>query len=513
MATRKKSRNKAGATPRARKRPPVNNGYDVIIVGAGPAGNTLAWKLASAGVKTIVLDGARFPREKVCGDYIEPRGLRLLDQMGCLSALEADSPLPIAYSSTYVDSERRYIGRIPFYGVQKHLPPHGYIISREILDNVILERAQQAGAVVRQETYVQGFSAVRNGVTVEAKHHGNRVFYRGRIIVGADGTNSVVARCAGILVNDSRHIALSQRAYAYDYDGRIGEAAFFFDRDYFPGYGWMFPMNGGRVNLGVGVLKETCQRHNIAIPKLFHDFFEKLKRWHPRCRKLKLLRPPIGGIVKTYGGAGCNYFQSGLLIGDAGSFVDPMTGEGIAPAMESALIAAHVILSVLSSGRVNASSFASYETAFRNYFDPSMAITDLCAATLRNPYYWNSWKRALLRGCALAQNDLKFAATVGACFGGLEINPAGILSEIWIKTVESLLNSLPQSMFQMLDSGADPTSLRLHEAVGWVFDSWASILHDPFWHAAWIADIQRKWLHVLSVMQKTRLDPRISAVV
>ena len=229
MTTRKSSTRKTANHP-------AENAvrYDVIIVGAGPAGSTLGWKLASEGVKTLVLDGARFPREKVCGDYIEPRGLHLLDKMGCLQTLEATTPLPIIYSSTYVDSKRCYIGRIPFYGVHKHLPPHGYIVPRDVLDNVILETAVEAGATVLQETYVTGFSADRRGVTVEATRHGNRVVYRGRIIVGADGVNSVVARHASLLADDPRHIALSQRAYADGYDGGIGEAAFFFDGDFFP---------------------------------------------------------------------------------------------------------------------------------------------------------------------------------------------------------------------------------------------------------------------------------------
>src|SRR5271170_7360682 len=82
--------------------------YDVIIVGGGPAGSTLAWKLASEGTNVIVLDGAKFPREKVCGDYVEPRGLRILDQMDGLAQLEASSPLPITHSSTYIDARLEY---------------------------------------------------------------------------------------------------------------------------------------------------------------------------------------------------------------------------------------------------------------------------------------------------------------------------------------------------------------------------------------------------------------------
>lgn len=487
--------------------------YDVVIVGAGPAGSTLAWKLALEGLKTIVLDGARFPREKVCGDYIEPRGLHILDLMGCLEAMEATSPLPITYSSAYVDGRRCYIGRIPFYGVHKHLPKHGYIVPRDVLDNVILQSAVKAGATAHQETYVTDFSSNRAGVTLQATRHDERVVYRGRIIVGADGVNSIVARGAGLLADDPRYIALSQRAYADGYEGGIGEAAFFFDADFFPGYGWMFPMSQGRVNLGVGVLKETCQRNGIAVPEVFRDFFEKLRRSHPRCRKLKLVRPPIGGIVKTYGGSGPNYFNHGLLIGDAGCFVDPMTGEGITPAMESALIAARIILDVLPSGRLDAKSLSAYESEFRKYFDPSMIFVDLCAAILRNPHYWGSWKRALERGCAFAQKDSKFAATSAACFGGLEVNPSGILAEMWVKTAESLLGIGLKSMLEIADGRVNSVALSLQEMAGFMNNSCVSLLNDPFWHVGWTMDVQRKSVRALSIVSKRLQDPRIKGVV
>ena len=75
-------------------------------------------------------------------------------------------------------------------------------------------------------------------------------------------------------------------------------------------------MRGGMVNFGVGILAESARRLNVRVPQLFRSFFDKLRRTHHRCTKLKLCRPPIGGIVKTYGGAGPNVFDGGLLIGD-----------------------------------------------------------------------------------------------------------------------------------------------------------------------------------------------------
>jgi geranylgeranyl reductase family protein len=501
-----KARTRTAAPPKAAL-------YDVIIVGAGPAGSTLAWRLASQGVKTLLLDAAKFPREKVCGDYVEPRGLRILQHMGGLKILEATKPLPITHSSTYVDSERYYIGKIPFYGAHDDLPPHGYIVPRDVFDNILLDIAGRTGATIHQETYVIGFTVTVSRVEVHAQSRGKKLTYRARMIVGADGVNSVVARTAGLLVNDPRHIALSQRVYADGFEDGIGEASFFFDGDFFPGYGWMFPMSQGRVNLGVGILKETCQRNGIAVPELFREFFGRLKRSHRRCRALKIVKPPIGGIVKTYGGAGPNYFDHGLLIGDAGCFVDPMTGEGITPAMESALLAARVILDRLPMGRLDAAALSAFRDEYRKYFDPAMIFVDLCAATLRNRHYWQSWKKALVRGCRLAEQDVKFAATAGACFGGMEVNPAGILSAVWTKTAENLMAMAPQTTAELLTGRVDVAASALREMAGWIADSWQSFWADPYWHASWVFDVQSRWLHALSLMGRGVTDPRIKGVI
>ena len=101
--------------------------YDVIVAGGGPAGSTLAWKLASQGLKILVFERTKFPREKVCGDFVEPRGLRILGQMGALGALEAHrrSPLRIRPRGWILVLPRSSI--IPFYGVHRTLLPHGYI--------------------------------------------------------------------------------------------------------------------------------------------------------------------------------------------------------------------------------------------------------------------------------------------------------------------------------------------------------------------------------------------------
>jgi geranylgeranyl reductase family protein len=485
---------------------------DVIVVGGGPAGSTLAWELARRGVCVLILERTRFPREKVCGDYVEPRGLRILQEMGCLERREASVPLPITHSATIVDWERCYAGAIPFYGVSEDLPPHGYIIPRDELDNAMLETAERAGADVHQETLVTAVTAASSGVVVEARRGAKRVQYRSHLIAGADGANSIVGTSAGVLVDDPRHTAVAQRAYAMGLDGGLGEAVFFFDHDLFPGYGWMFPLAGRRVNLGVGILSETRRRLDANVPALFVDFVERLRRLHPRCANLELCSAPIGGIVRTYGGAGPNHFDGGVLIGDAGSFVDPMTGEGITPAAESSLLAAPVLQAALEAGRFDARQLSAYETTFRAYFDPAMTFLDLCAAILRNRHLSRPWLKALARGCELAEADPAFARTGGSYFGGLDVRPFGIMAHVWVRVLQDLLLAWPRLLGGLGRTG-DSRATSVGDLIEWQAAWSRSLVADPLWHARWAMDVQRKSVRLLSTMHGAGTDPRAAGLV
>lgn len=478
---------------------------DVIVVGGGPAGSTLAWELARRGIDVLLLERTRFPREKVCGDYVEPRGLRILQRMGALATLKRRKPLPITDSATFVDWECRYQGPIPFYDGGGGLPPHGYIVPRDELDDVMLRAAEKAGAAVHEETQATGVETRPDGVVVSAGRGAKTVRFRAPLVVGADGANSVVGKPHGLPVDDPRYVAVAQRAYA-TVDEDAGEAVFCFDESLFPGYGWMFPMAGGRVNVGVGILSEARQRLGVHVPDLFMEFVEGLRRHHPRCARLELTGPPIGGIVRTYGAAGPNHFDRGLLVGDAGSFVDPMTGEGITPAMESALLAAPMLADALEHGRFTAAALSPYETAFRAYFGPAMNFLDLCAATLRNRHLARPWLKALGRGCDLAQADEEFARTGGGYFGGLDIQPFGILGAVWVRVIQDAADAWPR----LLTGRGAGTSVS--DLVEWQAAWSRSFVSDPLWHTRWTLDVQRKWLRLLADAPGAGADPRAAGI-
>jgi len=434
---------------------------------------------------------------------VEPRGLRILQRMGALTALRRRKPLPITDSATWVDWTCRYQGPIPFYDGGSGLPPHGYIVPRDVLDDVILRAAEKAGARVLEETQATAVETRRDGVVVTAGRGEKTVRFRAPLVAGADGANSVVGKPHGLPVDDPRHVAVAQRAYA-TVEEDAGEAVFCFDRRLFPGYGWMFPMAGGRVNVGVGILQETKQRLGVHVPDLFMEFLEGLRRHHPRCATLELEGPPIGGIVRTYGATGANRFDRGVLVGDAGSFVDPMTGEGITPAMESALLAAPVLADALERGRYSAAALAPYETAFRAYFDPAMHFLDLCAATLRNPFMATPWLKALARGCELAQADEDFARLGGGYFGGLDIQPFGILGAMWVRVIQDVGSAWPR----LLTGGGGTT---VADLVEWQAAWTRSFVADPLWHTRWTLDVQRKWLRLLAAAPGGA-DPRLAGI-
>lgn len=465
----------------------------------------MAWSLASRGLRVLVLDRARFPREKVCGDFVEPRGLRLLQSMGCLGRLEAHGPLAITHVNLFLGSRSAYREHIPFYAGQTDVPSHGYIIPREELDVRILESAASAGAEVRQGCHVSGVE--RDGAELRVQYRDGEAdaIARAPIVVGADGVHSVVARSFGLLHDDPRYMAISQRAYVEGIETANGEAAFVFDRDLFPGYGWMFPMSNGRANVGVGILAETRDRYQISVPALLQSFLRKLQRIHPGCASMRLASKPIGGIVKTYGGGGKNYFDGGILIGDAGCFVDPMTGEGITPAAESAVIGADVIVDALARGRTDAATLSAYHARFRAYFDPAMCYLDFVASVMRNKHFGDFWLGVVERGCEMAMRDAAFAKTGGAAFGGLDVRPLDIVSRMWAKaagqvTAETgrFAADLAAGRFRPLGGFAD---------VGRWYSGWlGSLAEDPGWHAGWMRDVSRKWL---GLARTTRFrDPR-----
>lgn len=327
---------------------------DVIVVGAGPAGATAATYLARAGVDVLLLEKSTFPREKVCGDGLTPRGVKQVLALG----------IDVSGEDWVRNRGLRVIGggrtlELDWPTLQDY-PNFGLVRTRKDFDQLIADLAVQAGTRLHQGTAVTGpvvdeRTGRITGVTAKTAEHGV-VEYRAPIVLAGDGVSARLALGMGIQKRDDRPIGVAVRQYyrseVRSKDDYLESHLELWDRSdpknpkLLPGYGWIFGLGDGTVNVGLGMLNSS---------KAFGqtDYRKLLRTWLDGTPEEWGLRPEnaIGGI----GGAGLpmgfnrvpHYDRGLVLIGDAGGAVNPFNGEGIGYAMESASLAAEAVLQAL----------------------------------------------------------------------------------------------------------------------------------------------------------------------
>jgi len=358
---KKAAAKKAGATKAAAAKPdhprPRHDGHvhDVVVVGAGPAGASCAYWLADAGWDVVVVEKKEFPREKTCGDGLTPRAVRQLADMGLEDALAGS---------------HRYGGLRAFgFGLSMEMPwpqhpnfpDYGYTITRHDLDGLVAQHAATAGATLREGTEVtapvlddsgrahqpRGGSAALpalRGVTVKEKGRDATETIAARYVVVADGSNSRVGRMLGTARRRELPMGMALRGY-YSSDRHddpfieshldIRDA----EGNVVPGYGWIFPMGDGRVNVGVGLLS-TDQRWKGLNTSHLMDTFVAYAPESWGLRPETSLGPPTGGKLPMGLSVGPRAGANVVIAGDASGAINPFNGEGIAYGYETGRLAA-----------------------------------------------------------------------------------------------------------------------------------------------------------------------------
>ena len=307
--------------------------YDAIIVGAGPGGATAAAFMAEQGLRVLLLDKDRFPRDKVCGDAISGKSVEVLHRLGvveCLKQAGSQGSWGITFGAPSGDTVD-----IPFTPAYDPDAPPTFVCPRKTFDHILLERALAAGADLLQEAAVEDL-LWENGqvVGVQIKRAPHPESLRAPLVVGADGAYSVVARRLGMAQLRPKHYAGGLRAY---YEGVTGFHERHFMEIHFidghtPGYLWIFPLGHGRANVGVGMLSHALKKRRVRLKALLemgvaHPLFRDRFRQARRVGPVKGWGLPLGSKPRPMAGGGW------LLIGDAASLIDPFTGEGIGNAM------------------------------------------------------------------------------------------------------------------------------------------------------------------------------------
>jgi geranylgeranyl reductase family protein len=326
----------------------------VLVVGAGPGGSATAYHLARRGVDVVLVDKAVFPREKVCGDGLTPRGVRALQH------LEVDPGDP---GFVRVDALRTY-GLNGFsadyaWPVLDDFPRFGVVRTRYDFDNLLMERAVKAGATFRQGT--EAVAPILDGGWVAGAtvkdETGATTDLRARFVVAADGASSKFASRVGVRRDPSKPVAIAARRYYRVERPQEPVLEAFLDlvdptagRGVLAGYGWIFPLGDGVLNVGAGLLNTFARFKEVSAKKVMDVFLAQLPpEWGITEQNAAgpLLSGPIPmGINRTPLAV-----PGLLLVGDAAGVTNPFNGEGIAYAMETGELAAELLADALSHGR------------------------------------------------------------------------------------------------------------------------------------------------------------------
>jgi geranylgeranyl reductase family protein len=323
---------------------------DVIVVGAGPAGSSAAWWLATAGLDVVVLEKAAFPREKVCGDGLTPRGVKALDDMGVdTSGWVRHKGLRVQGGGEVVEVD---------WPTLAHWPDYSLVLRRSDLDARLAAHAQAAGArlhtgVTVTEPLLDEAGRVV-GVESQVGPEKTPKRWRAQLVVSAEGLSGRLAKVLGLVRREDRPLGVAVRRYVATPRSADRYLDISFDlsadgptADSMPGYGWVFGMGDGTANVGFGLL--DTRRGNGS------DHRAVLKQWldtfpaEEHLGEEYAVTPLRGAGLPMALHRGPAYTRGLLLAGDAAGTVNPFNGEGISYAMETGRMAAETAVDALGA--------------------------------------------------------------------------------------------------------------------------------------------------------------------
>ncbi len=383
---------------------------DVLVIGGGPAGAAAGYWLARHGHDVTIVEKKTFPREKTCGDGLTPRAVYQLEQMGLADAL---TPYHRYHGLRATGMGRELELQWPSHSIY---PQHGYVVRRRDLDHMVARNAEAAGA-----TLLQGHEALQpiiergfvRGATVQAKG-GEPTEIHARYVVVADGANSRFGRALGTFRTREWPYGTAIRTYwktPRHADPWIESALDVKDRNGnpMPGYGWIFPVGDGTVNIGVGLLSTFRDFKSVNTTHLLDAYAHQVaERWeidpgNPE-QKATAGRIPMGGSVGPKAG------PSYLVVGDAAGSVNPFNGEGIDYAYETARMAADVLHEALVGN--DPTVLQKYPALLDDEYGDYFKVARLFARVIGKPVLMRELTRAGMHSRTLMEWVLRIMANL-----------------------------------------------------------------------------------------------------
>lgn len=342
--------------------------HKVVIVGAGPAGATTSIFLSKAGIPHVLIDKSSFPRDKICGDALSGKVLPILKKMdpGIIEKIGTDTDHYIgSHGIRFAAPNGRYID-IPF---DRHsdftTAPPGYISKRIDFDDHLFRLTTSPYCDRREAHTLQRIERNTSDGELElfVRNEQEEMILRTSLMISGEGDRSIAARQLAGHHMDPGHYCAGIRVY-YENVSDMHKHNFIelhFLKELLPGYFWIFPLPGGRANVGAGILSSRLRRKKINLKEQFRKAIESNPTIKHRFHGAKALTPiegwglPLGSKRRKISG------DNFILTGDAASMIDPFTGEGISNAMYCGMIAAETAVKAIEQGNYHAGFLRQYD--------------------------------------------------------------------------------------------------------------------------------------------------------
>ncbi len=343
-----------------------NMEVNVLIVGAGPAGSSLSLFLCREKIPHVLIDKAIFPRDKICGDALSGKVIdvfKKLDEKLLEGIYDGEDQFTGSYGVKFAAPNGKFID-IPFKkNLDELIHPPGFISKRIHFDNYLFRKVDRNVATVLENCSLKEVKNEEGGVACILEKDGKEISVFTKLLVGAEGDRSVVAKKMSSIHKEDNHYCAGLRAY---YTGVTGfhEKNFIelhFLKELLPGYLWIFPLPNGEANVGVGMLSREVSKRKINLKKVMLDAIQNNATIRHRFANATLIDDirgwglPLGSKRRKISG---NNF---MLTGDAASLIDPFTGEGIGNAMVTGMLAAKQVKKSLAENRYDEKFLAQYD--------------------------------------------------------------------------------------------------------------------------------------------------------
>ncbi len=335
--------------------------YDLAIVGAGPAGAVATLYAKRSGLSVCLLDKETFPRDKICGDALSGKAVTILRELDLFNAV-GDLPGAEIHTVTFGSPDNTLVNIDLTRSNRKDFLT-GFVIRRKILDHFLFQRAQQ----VADET-IEGFNVrevLMGGETVYGVSgriaSGEEKRIKARIVLGADGFNSIVARKLGLYSHDPEHFIVALRCYYKNVKGLTNQIELHYVDEVIPGYFWIFPLEEGYANVGIGMLHEYIKKEDIDLKVALTKALDS-DAFRNRFADSEPMEEPIGWNLPAGSKHRKNHGNGFMLLGDAAGLIDPFTGEGIGNAFYSAKFAVAAAKTAINSGDLSERSLSAYDS-------------------------------------------------------------------------------------------------------------------------------------------------------